>query len=64
VFCVILNVFRLIKSRRMRWTGHVICMGEMRNGFWLESLKGRDHLEHLEDVGIDRRIILKWILWK
>jgi hypothetical protein len=26
--------------------------------FWLESLRGRDHLE---DLSIDGRIILKWI---
>jgi hypothetical protein len=24
------NVIRVIKSRRMRWTGHVACMGEGR----------------------------------
>ena len=24
------NIFRLIKSRRMRWTGHVARMGERR----------------------------------
>ena len=24
------NIFRLIKSRRMRWTGHVARMGEER----------------------------------
>jgi len=24
---------RVIKSRRMRWTGHVSCMGEMRNAY-------------------------------
>jgi hypothetical protein len=24
------NIIRLIKSRRMRWTGHVACMGEGR----------------------------------
>jgi hypothetical protein len=33
----------------------------MRNMYklWLESLKGRDHLE---DIGVDGRITLKWIL--
>ena len=25
------NIFRVIKSRRMRWTGHVACMGEGRD---------------------------------
>jgi hypothetical protein len=29
--------------------------------FWLESLMGTDHLE---DVGIDGRIMIKWILEK
>jgi hypothetical protein len=24
------NIVRVIKSRRMRWTGHVVCMGEGR----------------------------------
>jgi len=24
------NIIRVIKSRRMRWTGHVACMGERR----------------------------------
>jgi len=24
------NIFRVIKSRRMRWTGHVACMGDRR----------------------------------
>jgi hypothetical protein len=35
--------------------------GKMRTAptFWLESLRGTDHLE---DLDIDRRIILKWIL--
>jgi hypothetical protein len=31
----------------------------MHTIFWLENLKGRDHLE---DLGIDERIILEWIL--
>jgi len=25
------NIIRVIKSRRMRWTGHVARMGQMRN---------------------------------
>ena len=24
------NIFMVIKSRRMRWAGHVVCMGERR----------------------------------
>ena len=30
------NIFRAIKSRRMRWEGHVVRMGrtEMNTGFW------------------------------
>jgi len=27
------NIITVIKSRRMRWTGHVAGMGEMRNGY-------------------------------
>jgi hypothetical protein len=33
----------------------------MHTKFWLEILKERDHLE---DLGIDGRIILKYILGK
>jgi hypothetical protein len=33
----------------------------MHTKFWSENVKGKDHSE---DVGADRRIILKWILEK
>jgi hypothetical protein len=33
----------------------------MHTIFWLENLKGRDHLE---DLGVDGRIIFEWILRK
>jgi len=52
------SIITVIKSRRMKWADYVACMGEMRNAY--------KHLvrEHLEDLGIDRRIILEWILGK
>jgi hypothetical protein len=41
-----------------RYKGHVAHMGtgEVRTGFWWGGLMERDHLE---DLGVDRRIILK-----
>jgi hypothetical protein len=29
------NVSRMIKSRRMRWAGHVECMGEKTNAYMI-----------------------------
>jgi hypothetical protein len=29
------SIIRIIKSRRMRWAGHVARMGERRNAYWL-----------------------------
>jgi hypothetical protein len=52
-----------MKSRRMRWAGHVACMGDRRGAYrvWWGDLKETDHLK---DLSIDGRIILKWILNK
>jgi hypothetical protein len=36
------NIIRMIKSRRMRWAGHVARMG-MSVGYWRKSQKERDH---------------------
>jgi hypothetical protein len=38
-------------------------MGEMRDAlkFWLENQKG---IHHAEDLGIDGRTVLEWILGK
>jgi hypothetical protein len=55
------NIVRVIKSRRMRWAGHVARMGEVFTGFWMGSPKGRDHWE---DLGVSRRITLNWTLWR
>jgi hypothetical protein len=57
------NIIREIKSRRMRWAGHVARMGarEMRTGVWWGDLREG---EHLRDPGVDGRMILKCILKK
>jgi hypothetical protein len=56
------NIFQVIKSKKMRWAGHVACMGrgEMYTGFWWANLRKRDHLK---DPGIDGNK-LKWIFRK
>jgi hypothetical protein len=39
------STVRMIKSRRMRWTGHVARIGRrgMHIGYWWESQKDGDH---------------------
>jgi hypothetical protein len=50
------NIVSVIKSRRMRWAGHVARMGEGRGVYsWLGVSKGRDHWE---DLGVGGRITL------
>jgi hypothetical protein len=54
------NIIRHIKSMRMRWVGHVACMGE-------ESVqcfggKVRRNSFHLEVQGVDGRMGSEWIL--
>jgi len=48
------------KSRRQRWVKYTAHTGERRGTykFWWGTLRER---EHLEDPGIDGRIILRWI---
>jgi len=51
------NIVRVIKSRRMRWAGHVERMGEERES-WRGNRRERDHWG---DLGVDGWIILGWI---
>ena len=57
------NIVRVVKSRRMRWAGHVARMEgrEVCTGFWWRSLRERDNWG---DPDVDRRIILRWIVRK
>jgi hypothetical protein len=56
-------IFRVIISRRMRCTGYVTRKGRglVYTWFWWENLR---RIDHLEDPGVDRRIILRWIFSK
>ena len=53
-------VIRVIKSRRLRWVVHAACMGDRTGAcrVLVRKLEGKDHLE---DLGLDGRIILKLI---
>jgi hypothetical protein len=55
------NIVRVIKSRRMRWAGHVAHMekGRVCTGFWFGRRKRRDHWE---DLGVGGRVTLRWTL--
>ena len=54
------NIVRVIKSRRMRWAGHVACMGE-GNGCIGSCWRNRKEGDQWGDLGVDGRIILGWI---
>ena len=57
------NIVRVVKSRRMRWAGHVTRMGEdrgMHSVLW-GSLRERGHWE---DQDVDGKITLRWIFRK
>ena len=54
------NIIRLIKSRRLRWSGHVARMGERRCAY--RALVGKPgEGSHLKDPSVDGKIILKWV---
>ena len=48
------NIMPVIKSRRMRWAGHVARMGtgEAYAGFWWGNMMERDNLEYPDVVHI------------
>ena len=57
------NIVQVIKSRRMRRLGHVMCMGDGRGIYrvLVGNLRERDHLE---GPGADGSITLRWIFRK
>ena len=59
----LLNIVRVVKSRRMRWAGHVARMGEDRgvHRVLVGNLRERGNWG---DQDVDGRIILRWIFRK
>jgi hypothetical protein len=53
------NILRVIKSRTMRWVGHVACMGkgQVCTEFWWGNLKEGDRWG---DPGVDGMTMLGW----
>jgi len=57
------NIIWVIKSRRVKWTEHVACMGDRRSAY--RVLVGKpEGKDHLENINVDESIILKCILKK
>jgi hypothetical protein len=55
------NSVRVIKSRMMRWAGHVARMGEGR-GVYRALVGGPMGRDHWEDLGVGGRITMRWTL--
>jgi hypothetical protein len=55
------NIFRVIKSRMVRWAGHVARMGEGR-GFCRVLVGRPEGYKPLEDLGVGGKITLRWTL--
>ena len=57
------NIVCEIKSRRMRWAGHVArtWSAAAYTVFWWGNLRDRDHLG---DPDVNERIIIRWIFRK
>jgi hypothetical protein len=57
------NIVRVVKSRRMRWAGHVARMGEDR-GVHRVLVRKPEGKRPLGDQDVNGRIILRWIFRK
>jgi hypothetical protein len=54
---------RVIKSRWMRWSGHVASMGERKNAYEV-SIENSEGKTHQGGLGIDGSLLLKSFLKK
>jgi len=52
------NIVWVIKSRRMRWAGHVVCIGEERGVYRVLVWQTEEKRDHWGDLGVDGWITL------
>ena len=57
------NIVRVMKSRRMGWAGHVAPMEEGIDAYRI-LVGNRRERDHWGDLGVNGRIILRWIFRK
>jgi hypothetical protein len=57
------NIIRVMKSKRIRWAGHVARTGERRSVYRI-FMKRSEKKKPLGRRGIEGRIILNWIFRK
>jgi len=57
-------LFRVIKSRKIRWAGYVARTEESRGVYRVLVAGHRRERDHLGDPKVDGRIILRWIFRK
>ena len=58
---IVCNIIRVVKPRRLRWTGHVARIEKGRSAFKLLTGKPTGK-RPLGDLGVDGRTILEWTL--
>jgi hypothetical protein len=51
----------MIKSGRIKWAGHAARIGEQRKAYRVMAKKKQMERDHTQDLGTDRRILLKII---
>jgi hypothetical protein len=57
------SMIRVIKANKMRWAGHVARVGDVKGAYTI--LVGKpEGRSYWEDLGVDGRIALRWILGK
>jgi hypothetical protein len=55
------NIIRQIKSRRMRWAGHLARVGEERKVYTV-LVRKPEKRDHTKDRGVDGKMGSEWIL--